>query len=310
MSNRGVIPLSWTLDHTGPMTKNVEDAAMLLNVIAGYDAQDPTTVDVPVPDYTTALGAATAKLRLGIPRKPFFENLDPDVGRAVDAAIEVLRRLAASVVDVELPPAGTPALVWGPEIYAYHSKWMMETPEKYQAATRAAIERDGTIPAWQHAQARRGVEIARREIRKTFASVDLLVTPTMKTPAPLLPAGPGAPGVPAGAGGEAAPPPAEAAATPRSSTGLRAADDFGAVRVLERGPADRPANQRRPLGRGDGADAGPRLRTGHGVETEESSCDHVSRSRKWRSELLDFTSPLCTLNFSTCTETSLAASTA
>ena len=215
VSNRGVIPMSWTLDHTGPMTKNVEDASLLLNVIAGYDPQDPTTVDMPVPDYTKALGAPTSKLRLGVPRKPFFDNLDPDVAKAVDAAIDVLRRLTASAADVELPqqPAGTAALVWGPEIYAYHSKWIMETPEKYQAATRAAIERDGLIPAWQHAQARRDVDLARREIRKTFASVDLLITPTMKTPAPLLPqagAGPnggrgrgGAP--PAGAGGNTAP---------------------------------------------------------------------------------------------------------
>ena len=266
VSNRGVIPLSWTLDHTGPMTKNVEDAAMLLNVIAGYDAQDPTTVDAPVPDYAKALGAPTAKLRLGIPRRPFFENLDPDVARAVDAAIEVLRKLTASVVDVELPPAGTPALVWGPEIYAYHSKWMMETPEKYQAATRAAIERDGTIPAWQHAQARRGVEIARREIRKTFASVDLLVTPTMKTPAPLLPAGPGAPGVPAADSGRGrgSAPAGGARRQHRAVRRLRAADDFSAVRVFERGAADRPSDQRRALGRGDGVDAGPRLRTGHG----------------------------------------------
>ena len=209
VSNRGVIPLSWTLDHTGPMTRSVEDAALLLNVIAGYDALDPTTVDVPVPDYSKAIGAPTAKLRLGVPRKPYFDNLDADVATAVDAAIAVLRTLTASLVDVELPPAGTPALVWGPEIHAYHSKWITETPEKYQAATRAAILRDGTIPGWQHAQARRDVDIARREIRKTFASVDLLVTPTMKTPAPLLPAanaaggdgGRGRGGAPAGGGG-------------------------------------------------------------------------------------------------------------
>jgi aspartyl-tRNA(Asn)/glutamyl-tRNA(Gln) amidotransferase subunit A len=186
VSNRGVIPLSWTLDHTGPMTRTVEDAAILLNIIAGYDEQDPTTVDVPVPDYTRALKMPTAKLRLGVPRKPFFDNLDPDVANAVETAIEVLRKLTASVADVELPPAGTPALVWGPEIYAYHSKWITESPEKYQPATRAQIERDGTIPSGQHAQARRNVDLARREIKKVFASVDLLVTPTMKTPAPLI----------------------------------------------------------------------------------------------------------------------------
>jgi aspartyl-tRNA(Asn)/glutamyl-tRNA(Gln) amidotransferase subunit A len=128
----------------------------------------------------------TAKLRLGVPRKPFFDNLDPGVAKAVETAIEALRKLTASVSDVGLPPAGAPALVWGPEIYAYHSKWITESPEKYQPATRAAIERDGTIPAAQHARARRNVDLARREIKKVFASVDLLVTPTMKTQAPLF----------------------------------------------------------------------------------------------------------------------------
>ncbi len=204
VSNRGVIPLSWTLDHTGPMTKTVEDAAILLNVIAGYDAKDPTTADVAVPDYTKAIGAPTAKLRLGVPRKGFFENLDPDVASAVDAAIGVLRGLTAGVAEVELPPSGTPALVWGPEIYAYHAQWIMETPEKYQPATRAAIERDGTIPGWQHAQARRNVDIARREIAKTFTSIDLLITPTMKTPAPPIPGAQPAGGDGRGRGGAAA----------------------------------------------------------------------------------------------------------
>jgi aspartyl-tRNA(Asn)/glutamyl-tRNA(Gln) amidotransferase subunit A len=199
VSNRGVIPLSWTLDHTGPMTKNVEDAALLLGVIAGFDPQDPVSADMPVPDYTKAPGSPTARLRLGVPRTPFFDNLDPDVAKAVETAIGVLRGLVASVRDVELPPSGTPALVWGPEIHAYHSKWIAESPAKYQAATRAAIERDGLIPGWQHAQARREVDIARREIRKVFATVDLLVTPTMKVPAPPLPA-PIPPGNEAGRG--------------------------------------------------------------------------------------------------------------
>jgi aspartyl-tRNA(Asn)/glutamyl-tRNA(Gln) amidotransferase subunit A len=200
VSNRGVIPLSWTLDHTGPMTKNVEDAAILLNVIAGYDEQDPTTVDMPVADYARALTTSTAKLRLGVPRTPFFANLDPDVAAAVDTAITLLHKLTASVEDVELPPAGNPAQVWGPEIYAYHSKWIAESPEKYQPPTRAQIQRDAEARAGQYALARRQVDLARREIRKVFSRVDLLVTPTMKTPAPLIAnQGRGAP--PPGAGG-------------------------------------------------------------------------------------------------------------
>ena len=184
VSNRGVIPLSWSLDHTGPMTKTVEDAAMLLNVIAGYDVLDPTTVDVPVVDYTRGLKMPTGKLRIGVPRQPFFNNLDPDVAKAVDDAIGVLRTLTASVADVELPPAGNPGLVWGPEIYTYHSKWITETPEKYQPGTRAQILRDAETKAAGYAQARRQMDVDRRTIDAFFSNVDLLVTPTMKTPAP------------------------------------------------------------------------------------------------------------------------------
>jgi len=86
-SIRGIIPLSWSLDHVGPMCKTVEDAALMLNVIAGYDQQDPTTVDAPVPDYMRALRTPTAKLRLGVPRKPFFDNLHPDVAKAMDLLV-------------------------------------------------------------------------------------------------------------------------------------------------------------------------------------------------------------------------------
>ena len=95
VSTRGVMTLSWTLDHVGPMCKTVEDAAMMLNIVAGYDDRDPTTIDVPVPDYARALRQPTSKLRLGIPRRPFFDNLDPDVAKATDAALDVLRRLTA-----------------------------------------------------------------------------------------------------------------------------------------------------------------------------------------------------------------------
>ena len=186
VSNRGVIPLSWSLDHTGPMTKTVEDAAILLNIIAGYDALDPTTIDTPTVDYTRALKMSTSKLRVGIPRKPFFDNLDPEALKAFDAAVDVLRKLTASVGDVDLPPAGNPALVWGPEIYTYHSKYFEKTPEKYQAATRAALQRDSQSKFTVYTQTKRDMEVARREIDRFFANVDLLIMPTMKGVAPLI----------------------------------------------------------------------------------------------------------------------------
>src|SRR5580693_3539627 len=98
VSIRGIIPLSWSLDHAGPMCKTVEDAAIMLNAVAGYDAQDTTTVDIATPDYVRSLHGATSKLRLGLPRKPYFDDLSPDVGKAIDAALMTLRKLTADAM--------------------------------------------------------------------------------------------------------------------------------------------------------------------------------------------------------------------
>jgi aspartyl-tRNA(Asn)/glutamyl-tRNA(Gln) amidotransferase subunit A len=79
VSTAGVIPLSWSLDHIGPMTSTVMDAALLLQSIAGYDPQDPAGIDLPVPDYAATIAASTSSLRLGIPRAYFYEGLHPDI---------------------------------------------------------------------------------------------------------------------------------------------------------------------------------------------------------------------------------------
>jgi aspartyl-tRNA(Asn)/glutamyl-tRNA(Gln) amidotransferase subunit A len=186
VSNRGVIPMAWTLDHVGPMCKTVEDAALVLGVIAGYDKFDPVSVDAPIADYTRGTRAPTSKLRLGVPRTPFFDNLDPEVAEAVNAALDVLRKLTASVKDVQIPAAGNIADVWNPEIYAYHTPWITETPALYQDATRNLIQRAGEGKPAAYAQARHQVDIARRDVQNVFASVDLLITPTQRGTAPLI----------------------------------------------------------------------------------------------------------------------------
>jgi aspartyl-tRNA(Asn)/glutamyl-tRNA(Gln) amidotransferase subunit A len=181
VSLRGVIPLSWSLDHVGPMCKTVEDAALLLNVIAGYDEQDTTTADLPVPDFTRSLRAPTSKLRLGIPRRPFFDGLHPDVARAMDAALALLSRLTAGTTDVVLPqPAIGPVL--GAEAYAYHSQWITKSPELYQPGVRAALQRSADIKAEPYVLGLRNLAQIRREIKKIFTAVDLLVLPTMADP--------------------------------------------------------------------------------------------------------------------------------
>jgi aspartyl-tRNA(Asn)/glutamyl-tRNA(Gln) amidotransferase subunit A len=193
VSNRGVVPMAWTLDHVGPMCKTVEDAALMLAAIAGYDRLDPVSVDASVPDYVVAIGAPTSKLRVGVARLPFFDGLNPEVAKAVEAAIAVIRKLTARLIDVEVPSAGNIVDLWNSEIYAYHQPWITKTPELYQEATRNLIQGAGKTSSVTYANARRQVDVVRREIKKVFATVDLLITPTQRGVAqPIAPAQPGA----------------------------------------------------------------------------------------------------------------------
>ena len=206
VSTRGVVPMSWTLDHVGPMCKTVEDAALMLGAIAGYDSLDPVSVDAPVQDYSRAIGAPASRLRVGVARAPFFQNLDPEVAKAVEAAIDVLRTLTAGMMDVQIPEAGNIADVWNSEIYAYHEPWITKTPQLYQQATRTLIEGAGRTSAVTYADARRHVDVVRREIKKVFANVDVLITPTQRGVAQPIATAPAAPparrggGPPAGGG--------------------------------------------------------------------------------------------------------------
>jgi aspartyl-tRNA(Asn)/glutamyl-tRNA(Gln) amidotransferase subunit A len=182
-----VVPLSWTLDHVGPLCKTVEDAALALGVIAGYDELDPANADTPVPDYGSAFKTPVSKLRLGMPRASFFDALDPEIANAVSAAVEVLGKLASTVEEISLPSLGIPldeiyTRVRGVEAYTYHGQWIAESPEKYQPPTRQRmIENAVAVKTTAYAEARRQVTVLRRAIQKTFTSVDLLITPTLPT---------------------------------------------------------------------------------------------------------------------------------
>ncbi len=182
VSIRGIIPVSWSFDHAGPMCKSVEDTAIMLNAVAGYDPDDTTTVDVAVPDYVQALHNPTSRFRLGLPRKPFFDNLNPDVGKAMDAALAMLAKLTAGMTDVTLPiPEGNWNII-ASEAYKYHAPWIDKTPELYSPPIRAAVQGGAKISAGAYAQALRELAQTRRDIKKVFSNVDLLVLPTMADP--------------------------------------------------------------------------------------------------------------------------------
>jgi aspartyl-tRNA(Asn)/glutamyl-tRNA(Gln) amidotransferase subunit A len=183
VSNRGVIPFIPTRDHVGPMARTVDDATLLLQAIAGYDAADLTCVDQPVPDFVAGAQAPVGKLRIGLPRAHFFDKLDPEVAAAVEAALGVLRKLTASTRDVVVPPVTAMFGFGYAESYAYHQRWLTQVPFFYLPTAKRRIESGAKVSGAEYYAALQDNLRASRQVRDVFRDVDVLVTPTMKIPA-------------------------------------------------------------------------------------------------------------------------------
>ena len=177
VSTRGVVPLSWSLDHVGPMCRTVADVALALQPIAGSDPLDTNSLAVTPPHYAAALRQKVSRLRLGVPRAVFYETLDPEIERAINTALDVLRRLTAGARDVTLPSYQTLPMI-GAEAYAFHAPYFTKTPELYQAMTRRRLEAGAKVSTTAYIEGRRELARLRRDIRAVFADVDLLITPT------------------------------------------------------------------------------------------------------------------------------------
>ncbi len=180
VSSRGVIPLSTSLDHVGPLAATVEDAAIVLQAIAGYDAADITSADAPVADYVSALRKEAKGMRVGVVRGYFFDDLDAEVASAMEHALRELRSLGTELRDVRLGENAVPTdrTVQAAESYAFHAENVAKSPEFYQAETVRRIRSGEGITAAEYIQRRRELEEARRNIGAVFADVDVIVTPT------------------------------------------------------------------------------------------------------------------------------------
>lgn len=177
VSARGVMPLSWSLDHVGPMCRSVADLATVLQAIAGFDALDPGSIEAPAADYARAARGGTRRLRLGRPRGFWFEGLDPEVGTAVDRALGELAGMTAGIQEVELPPVPSLSILFV-EASAFLAGDMQRAPEGFSPATRSLVAMGGRIGAASYAEAKRQLALARRATRPLFEAVDLIVTPT------------------------------------------------------------------------------------------------------------------------------------
>jgi aspartyl-tRNA(Asn)/glutamyl-tRNA(Gln) amidotransferase subunit A len=178
-SIRGIVPLSETHDHVGPLSRRVVDSALVMTAISGFDPLDPMSITAEPVNYREAIGGPVAKLRIGIPRQPFFADLDPEIAAAVDAAIGVLKKLTASVADVEVPAVNTFPSLLG-DIYVYHAAMVADEKRAklYQPVTLQRILDGQKIPLPAYVESRRQMHIGRNRVPEIFARVDVLVTPT------------------------------------------------------------------------------------------------------------------------------------
>jgi aspartyl-tRNA(Asn)/glutamyl-tRNA(Gln) amidotransferase subunit A len=191
VSRYGVVPLSWTLDHCGPMTWTVEDTALMLQAIAGYDPKDPTSSRAPVPDYSESLREDIKGLTVGVPRHFFFAN-DPAIAReilaVVEAALQTLEALGARLVEVTIPTlqyagAAQPVIMLS-EAFAYHARKLRSKPEEFGDMVRARFRMGGLFTGGEYVQAQRVRNVLKRDFAAALQQVDVIASPTMSNPAP------------------------------------------------------------------------------------------------------------------------------
>ena len=184
VSTRGVIPLSSSLDHVGPMARTAADAALMLQAIAHYDAQDIYCQKFPPVYYPSAIEEKTASLRLGVARD-FWKEVDAEISVAVDAAVAELSKITASVQDIPLSTEADRTVV-GSESYAYHQKYLPDHESEYDPETLKRIRNSANVTAAQYIQAYRELLQHRRQILQVFEKIDLILTPTTPSLPPSL----------------------------------------------------------------------------------------------------------------------------
>lgn len=182
VSTRGVLPLSWNLDHVGPIAQTVEDAAILLGVIAGYDSQDPASLNVPVDDYLAEINSGVQKWRVALAVGAYVEDCETEVLAAVRSASGVLAGLGAEIVEVEIPRLREAAAANGTMVVAdaaaFHREQLAAHPEWFGADVRERLEKGRAVTSTEYALARRTQIEMRRYFDLFFTEYDLLMLPT------------------------------------------------------------------------------------------------------------------------------------
>jgi len=185
----GIAPLSWSLDHAGPLTRNVRDAALVLGVLAGHDPADPASVDTPVNDYLTDLDRGISGLRIGVATNYYFDRVSPDVENATRNAITTLERQGAHIQQVQIPYAevtlGAEWAILMSEASTYHQDVLREKADLYTPEVRSLLEVGELIYATDYIKALRTRSLIQQGWATLFDHVDLIVAPCMPVAAPV-----------------------------------------------------------------------------------------------------------------------------
>lgn len=190
VSKRGVIPLSWSLDHAGPLAKSVWDTAAVLAGIAGYDPGDPTSANLHVPDYTHFLeaeGQAALKgMTIGICPDYYSDILHPEIDQAFRQVVRWFEDNGARVREIAYPSRetfGVRSIVLMAEAYTYHASYLETCAEQYGSSVRRRLEKGQYIPASAYIDAQRLRQQDQREWAAIYREIDLFISPTTVVPA-------------------------------------------------------------------------------------------------------------------------------
>jgi aspartyl-tRNA(Asn)/glutamyl-tRNA(Gln) amidotransferase subunit A len=183
LSRYGMTVLSWSQDHPGPMTRAVEDCALVMNAVAGYDPRDPSSADRSIPDFTQSLTENIKGLRVGVPKEPFEDPIDSEVEHFVRSAIELLGKLGATIHEISWPmyheSKAISSTILMAEATAYHSQLMKRQGSRLDPKVRLRLEAGLLISAVDYIQAQRARRLFYQQSCDLFKKVDLLVGPAV-----------------------------------------------------------------------------------------------------------------------------------
>jgi aspartyl-tRNA(Asn)/glutamyl-tRNA(Gln) amidotransferase subunit A len=190
VSRAGAMPLSQSLDTVGPLARTVEDCALLLGLMAGADAADPTAASGPLPDYMAATRESIKGLKIGVPSAFYVDDLDPEVARILDETMAVLKREGAEIVQVELPDqrqlTAACQLVLAVEAAAFHKRWLIERPQDYGPQVLMRLQNGLAIPGVSYLEALRWRGPALSAYLAAVEGVDAVIAPVAPVAAPTL----------------------------------------------------------------------------------------------------------------------------